>query len=233
MGLIRRMGVGLLGVVSCAAALGSPVVQFTDGRAMRVESVEYSSQTAVLTLQGGGVIAIPANRIAKWQDVPDPREVAGDVAGEDPVRPPSETWRVAAGGFAELIEGAARRHQIEPALLTAMAQIESAFNPEAISPKGAQGLLQLMPATAERFGVDDVYDVAQNVEGGARYLRWLLERYDGATDLALAGYNAGEAAVDRHQGIPPYAETKNYVARVLEQADLFLGGAQLGAAYRP
>jgi soluble lytic murein transglycosylase-like protein len=229
MGVFRRLGVLMLGVVNCAAALGSPVVQFTDGRAMRVESVEYSSQTAVLTLEGGGVIAIPANRIAKWQDVPDPRE----VVVEDTVRVQSETWRVAAGGFAKLIEGAARRHRLEPALLTAMAQVESAFNPEAISPKGAQGLLQLMPATAERFGVDDVYDVAQNVEGGARYLRWLLERYDGATDLALAGYNAGEAAVDRHQGIPPYAETKNYVARVLEQADLFLGGARLGAAYRP
>ena len=77
-------------------------------------------------------------------------------------------------------------------------------------------MLQLMPETAERFGVSDVFDASQNADGGARYLRWLLERYEGQTELALAGYNAGEAAVDRYQGIPPFPETKAYVARVLE-----------------
>jgi soluble lytic murein transglycosylase-like protein len=204
----------LLAVASFGAVLAAPVVHFTDGRAMRVESVEYSAQMVVLTLEGGGVIAVPASRIAKWQDLPDPAPPANPA----PTR--REAWRVAAGGFAALIERAAERHRIEPALLTAMAQVESGFDPNAISPKGAQGLLQLMPATAARFGVQDVFDAAQNVEGGAKYLRWLLERYGGATELALAGYNAGEAAVDRHQGVPPYSETKNYVARVMEQTDL-------------
>jgi len=217
MGGLRRWGVWLLVAASCDAVLAAPVVHFTDGRAMRVEAVEYSAQMVVLTLEGGGVIAVPSSRITKWQDLPDP-----PGAPADPARLGREAWRVAAGGFAELIERAAERHRIEPALLTAMAQVESGFDPDAISPKGAQGLLQLMPATAARFGVHDVFDAAQNVEGGAKYLRWLLERYDGATELALAGYNAGEAAVDRHQGVPPYSETKNYVARVMEQTNLLV-----------
>jgi soluble lytic murein transglycosylase-like protein len=96
-----------------------------------------------------------------------------------------------------------------------MAQTESAFDPVAVSHKGAAGLLQLMPATAERFGVQDVFDVPQNVEGAAKYLKWLLERFEGRTELALAGYNAGEGSVDRYQGIPPYRETRDYVTRVL------------------
>ena len=111
-------------------------------------------------------------------------------------------------------------------MLTAVALAESAFNPRAVSSKGAGGLLQLMPATAERFGVRDVFDASQNVEGGAKYLRWLLQRYEGRTDLALAGYNAGEGAVDRHNGIPPYSETQQYVTRVLANADRLVGTAR-------
>jgi soluble lytic murein transglycosylase-like protein len=105
-----------------------------------------------------------------------------------------------------------------------MAEAESAFDPSAVSHKGAQGLLQLMPQTAERFGVRDAFDASQNVDGGARYIKWLLERYDGRIDLALAGYNAGEAAVDRYQGIPPYRETQAYVVRVMENADRLSAG---------
>ena len=99
----------------------------------------------------------------------------------------------------------------------AMAEAESAFDPYAVSHKGACGMLQLIPATAERFGVEDIFDVDQNLDGGARYMRWLLDRFEGRTDLALAAYNAGEEAVDRHGGIPPYRETRNYVSRILER----------------
>ena len=102
-----------------------------------------------------------------------------------------------------------------------MALAESALDPAAISPKGAVGLLQLMPATAKRFGVDDRRDPAQNVEGGARYLSWLLDRFDGRTELAVAGYNAGEGAVERHGGIPPYRETRAYVQRVMTAVERF------------
>jgi len=116
--------------------------------------------------------------------------------------------------FRELVEEAARRHGLDPSLVHAVVQAESGYNPYATSPAGAQGLMQLMPATARALGVRDPYDPAQNVEAGARYLRGLLDRF-GDVRLALAAYNAGPGAVQRYGGVPPYAETRAYVERVL------------------
>jgi hypothetical protein len=104
---------------------------------------------------------------------------------------------------------------ISPALVLAVIAVESAGRPQAVSPKGAQGLMQLMPATAERFGVQDANDPAQNIRGGVAYLSWLLREFDGDAVLALAGYNAGEGAVRRNDGVPPFAETRDYVPKVL------------------
>lgn len=115
-----------------------------------------------------------------------------------------------------LIRGASVRHQVEEALVRAVIDVESRFNPLARSPKGAMGLMQLMPGTADRFGVRDAYDPRQNIEAGTRYLRQLLSMFEGNHRLALAAYNAGEAAVIRHgRRVPPYEETQDYVARVL------------------
>jgi soluble lytic murein transglycosylase-like protein len=108
----------------------------------------------------------------------------------------------------------AGEYRIDPRLVFAVMRAESNFNPRARSPKNAQGLMQLMPGTAERFAVADVYDPVQNVRGGIRYLRWLLSYYRGDVVLALAAYNAGEGAVDRYGGVPPYGETLAYVARI-------------------
>lgn len=204
----------LLVLWACGAARGAQVVLFADGRTMTVERVERQGEMVMLTLEGGGFIAVPIHRVSNWSDlsVAGAKEPAVPRRGEAP-------WRLRAGAFAEAIGVAARRHEVDPVLLTAMAEVESAFDARAVSHKGASGLLQLMPETAERFGVGDVFDASQNVEGGARYLRWLLERYEGQTELALAGYNAGEAAVDRYQGIPPFPETRAYVTRVLQSVD--------------
>lgn len=111
----------------------------------------------------------------------------------------------------KLVDQIAPQYGLDPKLVMAVIQVESAFNSNAVSPKSAAGLMQLIPATARRFGVGDVFDPADNIHGGAKYLRWLLAYFQGNVTLALAAYNAGEGAVDRHKGIPPYRETQNYV----------------------
>ncbi|MDD2047564.1 lytic transglycosylase domain-containing protein [Pseudomonas putida] len=112
------------------------------------------------------------------------------------------------------IEAASGQYGVDRALVRAVIHAESAFRANAISEAGAQGLMQLMPATAARFAVDNPFDARQNIRGGVRYLAWLLKRFNGNQMLALAGYNAGEASVEEYNGVPPYAETQTYVSRV-------------------
>ena len=119
-------------------------------------------------------------------------------------------------GVEKLVREAAERHQVDPALVRAVIETESNWNPSAVSRKGALGLMQLIPTTAQRFGVNDAFSPKQNVDAGVKYLKTLLERYNGNLDLALAAYNAGEGAVDRAHGIPSFRETRNYVQRVQE-----------------
>ena len=116
--------------------------------------------------------------------------------------------------FTDEINAAMARHGVEEALVRAIIHAESAFNPNAVSRVGAQGLMQLMPATAARFGVSDAFEPAQNIDGGVGYLAWLSQRFDGDLNRIAAGYNAGEGAVDRHGGVPPYQETIVFVERV-------------------
>ena len=122
--------------------------------------------------------------------------------------------RLNTSAYNDEIAAASKRYGVEEAVVRAIIHAESAFNPRALSRVGAQGLMQLMPGTARRFGVGDAFDAGQNIRGGVQYLAWLLKRFDGDLKLAAAGYNAGEGAVDKYKGVPPYAETQRYVERV-------------------
>jgi soluble lytic murein transglycosylase-like protein len=117
--------------------------------------------------------------------------------------------------FDPLIRNTASQFGVDAALVKAVVHVESGFDPRAVSPKGASGLMQLMPQTASRYGVHRIFDPRQNITGGVRYLRDLLSGFAGNTRLALAGYNAGENAVIRYNGVPPYPETRGYITRVM------------------
>lgn len=200
-------------VLGSAAAAAAEQVEFVDGRTMVVESLRLEGEYFVLVLDSSASVAVPRNRIARVQRyVPVVQEPE-----EEPDAP--LPWTRVAGEYADMIRTVAAEYELDPAVITAMIQVESNFDPYAVSHKGACGLLQLIPATAERFGVKDVFDPKDNLAGGARYFRWLLDRFDNRMEFALAAYNAGENVVERYDGIPPYRETRDYVARVLRKVE--------------
>lgn len=214
--MIARKTLPLAGAMLCVLALpvsSAEWVAFDDGRALKAEKVTISGEYLQLELEAGGVILVPAISVVRREVVPVEPVNSPLKRVKDQER---ETyWRSLAGVYAELVAETSAKYSLEPALLAAVGQTESRFDTYAVSHAGACGLLQLMPDTADRFRVKDVFDPAQNIDGGARYLRWLLDRFDGDLEHALAGYNAGEGAVDRYGGIPPYRETQKYVRDVL------------------
>jgi soluble lytic murein transglycosylase-like protein len=162
-----------------------------------------------------------ASGVTHFSNVPsDPRFklliAAPPDPAADPVRRPSVDWLARSAMYDQAITGAAKANTIQAALVRAVIVVESGFNPRAVSKKGAVGLMQLQPATARRYGVKDIYDPEQNIRAGAHYLSDLLHRFDSNLELALAAYNAGEDAVERHgRHVPPYRETLAYVPSVM------------------
>ncbi|MBI2987888.1 MAG: lytic transglycosylase domain-containing protein [Deltaproteobacteria bacterium] len=131
------------------------------------------------------------------------------------------------GRIEEIIRSASGRYGVDPDLVRAVIKAESDFNSQARSPKGARGLMQLMPETARLHSVNNIYDPGQNIEGGVRHLRLLLDRYEGDLRLALAGYNAGTQAVEKYGGVPPYPETREYIRRVLGYHQRYRGNGTI------
>ncbi|QSX75136.1 lytic transglycosylase domain-containing protein [Lysobacter arenosi] len=137
------------------------------------------------------------------------------------------TVRLNTDAYRNEIAAAARQHGVDESIVRAIIHAESAYNPNALSRVGAQGLMQLMPATARRFGVSNAFDASQNIQGGVQYLAWLLKRFNNNLTLAAAGYNAGEGAVDKYKGVPPYNETQRYVVRVAQLAERYRGAGSV------
>jgi len=178
---------------------------------MRLRRVARVLLVGLIAAWGGAPAPAAAGGAARWQD--EDGVVHLTNVPEDPRyrrRP----------GFAADIQEISRRHGLSAALVEAVVRAESAFDPSARSPRGAAGLMQLMPRTAAALGVADPFDARENLDGGIRHLRYLLDRYRGNVPMALAAYNADEVAVDTHHGIPPFPETRAYVRTVLELAGL-------------
>jgi soluble lytic murein transglycosylase-like protein len=197
----RAALVGLL-LVGAAVPVRAEIALLASGLTLKLASHRTEGDTAVLLLEGGGEIALPRTAVRGF--VPD--EVVAEVDLPE-----------GGGDLRALAAAAARRHGIDPDLVLAVVGVESAFQPEAVSPKGARGLMQLMPQTAASLGVRDALDPAENLDAGVRHLGSLLTLYGGDVTRALAAYNAGQGAVARHGGVPPFRETRAYVRKVLER----------------
>jgi len=200
-----------IGLLAAATPARAELVFFTSGRTMSVKSHRVEDDTIVLVLRAGGEVVCDASVVARIS--PDEVPYPEDLPAPPPQpQPPSAVAEVAP--YSAIIDRVAAAHGVEPKLAHAVIQVESGYQERARSPKGAMGLMQLMPGTARQYAVSDPYDPTANIEAGITHLKSLLDRFPVA--LALAAYNAGEAAVLRFHGIPPYPETQDYVARILK-----------------
>jgi hypothetical protein len=206
--LVRRVLIVSTAFVAWQALSGvctAELVFLNTGRSLNVRSHRFDGDRVVLSLRGGGEVVCAADLIDR---------VAPDEVLYPEPEPPSSVELLPVP-YADIIDQVSSREGVDPRLVRAVIQVESAYQPGARSRKGAMGLMQLMPATAKRYSVADPYDPGSNIEAGIRHLKALVDRFGSELSLALAAYNAGEAAVERFRGIPPYPETQNYVKQVL------------------
>ncbi len=228
----------LLPVVTLFAGVASAraeLVILTDGSTLKVEGFGVSEDDhAELTFSHGGRLSLPIDRVERVVDdeveEPEPAVVAVNPSPEQPAEPAvalafDEGQQVPGGPYGTQIFAAGKKHQVNPSVIAALIRAESSGNPRAVSRKGARGLMQLMPATAKRFGVraDRLFEPEQNLEAGVQYLKFLIEQFPGDLARVLAAYNAGEQAVQRYGGIPPYRETRGYVRRIYSFLGLAVG----------
>jgi soluble lytic murein transglycosylase-like protein len=200
--------------VSISAPAHAEIVFFSSGRTLSVKGHHADGDNVVLQLRGGGEIVCESSIVARFapDEVPYPEPEVEPLIAVAAVEPASDV------PFGAIIDKVSAQQDIPAKLVRAVIQVESAYQERARSPKGAMGLMQLMPATARLYGVADPYDPQSNIEAGIKHLKSLMGRLPSVA-LALAAYNAGEGAVQRFNGIPPYAETRNYVSRILNLAN--------------
>jgi hypothetical protein len=201
--------VSFLVVRPAAAPASAELVLLTTGGTLAISGHEFEGDRVVLYLPNGGEIVCDRSLIVRIEpDAAPTPPVQVVIEAPPPARP-----------FAEIIDAVSVRHGVDSALVHALIEVESAYRPSARSPMGAMGLMQLMPATAKRYALTNPFDPLANIEAGTRHLRLLLDRYDDDVDSALAAYNAGDGPVRKFGGVPPYPETRSYVAKIRELVD--------------
>jgi hypothetical protein len=208
----------LLALFACLPCVAGDVAVLRNGFSIRHERRQIIGTTTRLYIDGdnSNFVDVPTTEIDHFESLPDEAvsKAARAGASSSQVRPPQPKTDEMLDLNA-LVDAASEIYKLDPDLVNSVIRAESGFNVRAVSPKGAQGLMQLMPQTASQLGVQNAFDARANVEGGTRYLRELLERYDFDLIKALAAYNAGPERVERYGGVPPYYETKAYVARIV------------------
>jgi hypothetical protein len=221
---MKRFAILVL-LVAAAMPASASIAVFVDGRSMKVAEFEaLDDNTMRLTMKNGGSLTVPMTRIDRIIDdevvIPELVAEVKRIIADGGVFP-RRSWRFHEGSgpifrskYDRVIVEASKKFDVDAALVSAVIKAESDFNPREISRKGARGLMQLMPATAQRFGVTDSYDPVANVYAGTRYLHWLLQTFNGNADLAVAAFNAGEGNVWKYNGVPPFRETVNYISRI-------------------
>jgi len=236
---LRPLALGLTAGLALAAPARADLVVLSSGRVMSAASVVLTDETATIRLRGGGEVTCDRSLVLRidpdetpWID-PARAAIDGSPAepGEAATTPgPVRTVEIPAA-YRAIITQLAEAHGVDARLIHAVISVESAYRPRARSAKGARGLMQLMPATARQYGVRNAYKEAANLDAGVRHLKMLLDRF--AVREAIAAYNAGEAAVLRFGGVPPFRETRAYVERVLALAGLDAAEEPPAAADRP
>jgi membrane-bound lytic murein transglycosylase B len=210
-----RVALSACVVLGAAQVASAEIVFLTSGRTLSVKNHHVDGDSVVLTLRTGGQVTCDQTLIEKIvpDEVPHP-DPAPPVA-QKPAAPAVDVKALlAATPYGEIIASAAAAHGVDPMLVSALIKVESNFQPRARSSKGAMGLMQLMPDTAKAYKVRNPYDPTANIEAGVQHLKALIDTW-GTEALALAAYNAGEGAVARFKGVPPYRETQSYVSRIL------------------
>jgi hypothetical protein len=221
----KNLGIDLPRTASQQATSGQAVASLADARPGDLVFFDYSSSRpgvdhVGIYLGNGTMIAAPQEgETVKVQDVGTPTVIRRVLPTSSATTTTSSGSALAGVPYANLFTGAAARHGVDASVLAAVASQESGFNSQAVSPAGAQGLMQFMPSTAKGLGVN-AFDPASAIDGAARYLSSLTQQF-GSTSLALAAYNAGPGAVRQYGGIPPYSETQNYVSSVLSKAEAY------------
>jgi soluble lytic murein transglycosylase-like protein len=204
-------------VLLAATPASAEIVFLTSGRTLSVKDHKVDGDLIVLTLRSGGQVTCARDLIERIEGDEVPYPEPAQTEPPVPPEPPAERSLLDGTPYADIIASLSEAHGVNPMLVSALIQVESGYRPRARSPRGAMGLMQLMPSTAREYKVRNPFEPKANIEGGIRHLKSLIDRF-GVVEMALAAYNAGEGAVTKFKGIPPYRETRNYVARILSLA---------------